>query len=291
MKKRFAIVTVCKSRLHHLKQSLPNMISQGADEVIVVDYDCPQGTAEWVEAHHQGVKVVRATDPLGFCLSRARNIGTAAAKAKWICIVDADGLLRPGWLAWLDANLSDESYSFIGDQSRQPESAGVLVARRSDILLAGGYDEAIRGWGPDDLDLRSRLRALGLRWVGFPNELIGVISNGDEIRDRGAALSHRNMKFRAKLYLRAKDGVSAQYGHLDLCCRTALMAQITDWVSANATADEAALYLFRFARYCPACAARLATNYQLVLSRSSGMLGAPRRTVVKRPFNPHHQFR
>jgi glycosyltransferase involved in cell wall biosynthesis len=82
MRKRFAIVTTCKSRLDHLKQSLPNMISQGAHEVIVVDYDCPEGTAAWVEKHHPGVRVVRATDPIGFCLSRARNLGIAAAQAE-----------------------------------------------------------------------------------------------------------------------------------------------------------------------------------------------------------------
>ena len=33
----FSIITTCKGRLDHLKQSLPTMIDQGAKEVIVVD--------------------------------------------------------------------------------------------------------------------------------------------------------------------------------------------------------------------------------------------------------------
>lgn len=266
------------------------MIAQGAHEVIVVDYDCPEGTGDWVEAHHPGVKVVRAVDRIGFCLSRARNIGIAASEAEWICVLDADSLPTEGWLAWLDEEIGKGDYAIIASKSKQPQSSGVVVFRRSDFELTGGYDEAIRGWGGEDLDFSSRLRALGLRPVVFPNELLGVIPHGHDIRDMAGQLQFLQGKLCARLYLRAKDGVGQDYGHMDLCCRSVLYTEIIDWVRQRAPKDEASLYPFRFARYCSSCALRLGTNYQLVLTVSRRLFIGPRRPVVKQPLRPYHRY-
>lgn len=291
MKKRFSIVTCCRSRLQHLKQSLPTMIAQGAHEVIVVDYGCPEGTAEWVEAHYPSVKVVWATDSLGYNASRAKNLGIAAAESEWICAIDADGLPLPGWLSWLDYNIAGGNYAVIANVSKQPESCGVVVFRRSDFELAGGYDEAIRGWGGDDVDLFSRFRALGLKRVGFPNELLGVISHGHEIRDMAGGLQFLQGKLCARLYLRAKEGVSIDHGHMDVCCRSALLTQIVDWVREISPEDEASLFPFRFTRFCKDCAMRHGTNYQLVMTVQRRMLIGPRRPVVKQTFRPYHHYK
>jgi hypothetical protein len=48
-----SLITTCKGRLAHLKETLPAFLAQGAGcEVIVVDYDCPEGAATWVNANH-----------------------------------------------------------------------------------------------------------------------------------------------------------------------------------------------------------------------------------------------
>jgi hypothetical protein len=44
MTPKFSIVTTWKGRLRDLQQSLPTFVSQAAAEVVVVDYDCPEGT-------------------------------------------------------------------------------------------------------------------------------------------------------------------------------------------------------------------------------------------------------
>ena len=48
-----AIVT-CKGRLEHLKQTLPLLMAMPDSEVIVVDYDCPDRSGDWVRAEHPG---------------------------------------------------------------------------------------------------------------------------------------------------------------------------------------------------------------------------------------------
>ena len=85
-----ALITTCKGRLHHLRETLPLMASQGADEIVVVDYGCPDGAGDWVEREFPGVRVVRVDDDPGFCLPRARNAGARASSARWLAFVDAD---------------------------------------------------------------------------------------------------------------------------------------------------------------------------------------------------------
>ena len=94
---RLSIVTCCKGRLRHLKQALPTLVAQAESEVIVVDYDCPDKTREWVAAQFPGVHVVTVTDAPHFNLSRARNIGAAHARAPWLVICDADDVLAPSF--------------------------------------------------------------------------------------------------------------------------------------------------------------------------------------------------
>lgn len=75
-----SIITTCKGRLEHLRQTLPKMLAQQYSsrfEVIVVDYDCPDETYRWcVELKDRrliGARVL--TDAENFNLSRANKRG------------------------------------------------------------------------------------------------------------------------------------------------------------------------------------------------------------------------
>ena len=72
-----SFVTTCKGRLSALKQSLPRMVAQPHAEVIVVDYDCPEGTGAWVAAEHPAARVVQVRDAPVFNIARARNLDLA----------------------------------------------------------------------------------------------------------------------------------------------------------------------------------------------------------------------
>lgn len=45
-------VTTCRGRLHHLQQTIPRIVAEQPDEIIVVDHDCPQGTGDWLEKNY-----------------------------------------------------------------------------------------------------------------------------------------------------------------------------------------------------------------------------------------------
>lgn len=102
-----AFVTTCKGRLHHIKQTLPLIIAQHPDEIVVVDYGCPDRVGDWVKAHFPDVKVVRVEGDTGFCLAKARNVGAMNTRATWLCFIDADVEIAPRWIEWLRQNLED----------------------------------------------------------------------------------------------------------------------------------------------------------------------------------------
>ena len=83
-------ITVCKNRLNDLKRTLPRLVSCGFDEIVLVDYDCPQKCGDWVAAHYPEVKVVRHQGDEGFSAARAKNLGARRVTSDWILFIDAD---------------------------------------------------------------------------------------------------------------------------------------------------------------------------------------------------------
>ena len=113
----FSLVTTCKGRLAYLKDSLPTWarLRHSDFEIVVVDYDCPDGTADWVRRHRpqllkrsgaDAIQVVKVPDRPRFNLNDARNHGIAAARGKWVITIDSDvHVVDRSLLEWLDDEL------------------------------------------------------------------------------------------------------------------------------------------------------------------------------------------
>lgn len=200
---RLTFVTTCRGRLPHLQESLPTFVAQPDVEVVVVDYGCPARSGDWVEQAHPQVKVVRAGERPRFELSRARNLGAAAATAPWLCFVDADVRLAPVFMARVGPLL--EPGAFYQAKPRTIETWGTSISARADFERVGGYDEVLQGWGKDDDDYYARLVLAGVRHAAFPGELLLPISHDDaqrvesyELEDRWLSESINHVYCRAK---------------------------------------------------------------------------------------------
>lgn len=196
-------VTTCRGRLAHLRRSLPTFVAQPDAEVVVVDYDCPERSGEWVEQGFPQVKVVRASERPRFELSRARNLGAAAATAPWLCFIDADVCIASDFTARLRSILAPGC--FYQAKPRTIETWGTSISARADFERVGGYDEVLQGWGKDDDDYYARLVLAGVRHSTFPGELLQPISHDDaqrvesyELKDRWLSESINHVYCRAK---------------------------------------------------------------------------------------------
>lgn len=220
------LITTCRGRLAHLKETLPTFASQADAEVVVVDYSCPDGTGDWVEGAFPGVRVVREPDRPRFELARARNLGAAAATSPWLCFIDADMRVAPDFSARLRSVLTPGHY--YQARPRTIETWGTAICARADFERAGGYDEVLQGWGKEDDDFYARLVLSGVTYATFPGELVKGMSHDD-----GARVAHYDVKDRwvnesvNHVYCRAKlDLMLLRREPVPLEVRTRLYAQV-----------------------------------------------------------------
>ena len=169
MARTFSIITTCKGRLEHLKATLPSMVAQGANEVIVVDFSCPEKTGEWVAANFPSVRVVSVTGREHFSNWTARNAGASVATSDVLLFVDADTFLAEGAIEWLSSHLPEQRFGFFKRDASQsfnkggPRLAanqlrGFHVIPAAAFRRVGGYDEVLAGYAAGaDTDLEERL--------------------------------------------------------------------------------------------------------------------------------------
>jgi glycosyltransferase involved in cell wall biosynthesis len=160
---RLSIITCCKGRLEYLKRSLPTFAAQSESEVVVVDYDCPEGTGQWVAAHYPRARLVAVADAPRFNVSHARNLGAQQARAPWLVFCDADDVLSPSFATDLLRKAKPGTYQRTLRGSR-PEAIP-LACEAATFKAVGGYDDALQGWGLEDFEIISRLRQSGAREV------------------------------------------------------------------------------------------------------------------------------
>ncbi len=195
VQRSFSIITTCKGRLDHLKQSLPRMLALGAAEVIVVDYSCPDGTAAFVREHFPAAKLISVEGEDYFSNWKARNIGAAAAAGDLLVFCDADTILAPNALEWLSANLPTQSFGFLKrDATSHFNRAGLRLSanqlRGFHVIPAkafralGGYDDVLQGYAAGaDTDLEILLTFARLK--GYPIDpaiVEAVVEHGNQER-------------------------------------------------------------------------------------------------------------
>lgn len=179
---KVSAIVVCKDRLDQLKRSLPLLMAQPFHEVVVVDYDCPAGTADWVAGAYPAAKVARVHGPPAFSAAIARNRGAAATTAPWLFFVDVDVLTQPTFLAAAFERLRPGVF-LVGDPL-PPELWGTVFMQRRDFDAVGGYDEVFQGWGVEDADMNQRLELAGVKRGSYDGRLVECIQHDDELRTR-----------------------------------------------------------------------------------------------------------
>jgi glycosyltransferase involved in cell wall biosynthesis len=215
---KFSIITACKNRLSHLKESLPAMLVQPDSEVIVVDFSCGEGTAEYVRTYHPQARVVEVPGKDYFSNWEARNAGAAAAAGEWLVFVDADVILNKDCISWLDENMKPGIYAKFkpGKQLERHKSntsaislnnlQGFLVIRRPAFDRVGGYDDLLRGWGAGgDVDIQNALAFARIKKTFLPEHIVDrIIEHGDDLRFAHTGGSFRRSFIQNLLYRELK---------------------------------------------------------------------------------------
>ncbi len=228
---RLTAITTCKGRLEHLKQTLPALMASPELEVVVVDYDCPDGAGAWVRATWPDARVVAVADRPIFNRSEAKNLGAAAATGDWLFFVDADVRISEAFAHDVRARL--QPGVFLLADPRPGDLWGALIVARDDFAACEGYDEAMAGYGSEDVDLISRLMIAGVQEASFPSRNFGVIPHDAALRTRFHDLADVALSASINgFYRTAKNDLLRQGVTIDLEGRRKLYAEVVNGFAA-----------------------------------------------------------
>ncbi|RST87421.1 glycosyltransferase [Aquibium carbonis] len=197
-----SFVTTCKGRLEHLKQTLPQLAAFDGCEVVVVDFDCPDGTRHHVRANFPAVEVVEIDERPLFNASQARNAGAARARGAKLVFVDADIVLAPEFVDMV-AQIPAGRYAEFDFRN---DVRGTCVIDRTAFDEVAGYDEVMQGYCGEDVDLYHRLHLMGYQRHVLPQAGIARViehSNDERVANYGVG---RKLSFaKGKLYREIKS--------------------------------------------------------------------------------------
>lgn len=177
------IVTTCKGRLAHLKQSLPLMLDLTTATIVVVDAACPEGTGDWATSLGNPRVLVERIPMPTWSAPVARNHGAKRATiegATHLVFLDADSLVQEGFWGFVEPKLDQDSCLFVSPSA--PDLMGALAVSTYRFFQVGGYDPRFWEYGHEDVDLRIRLYLQTGRFRSVPPELLRAIPHGDDLR-------------------------------------------------------------------------------------------------------------
>lgn len=235
-KKTIKFITTCKGRLHHIKETLPLLAEQAEKEIIVVDYSCPQKSGEWVEKNYPQAHIVRVNND-GFNVSDARNQGAHNVTSDFICFIDADVKVYPGFFEWLQDNLNPFCFYTIATSNGPNELFGTTIVPIHAYKLIQGYDVLFSGWGGEDDDLYYRLKTSGFSQLKMPAHFFDSIKHDDAQRTQFYEIKDKTRHFYInRFYSSAKKQVMAFYrteGELPVEIRKKLFGVVSEAFNKN----------------------------------------------------------
>jgi len=189
-----SIITTCKGRWHHLRESLPHMLGQdyAEFEVIVVDYDCPDETYDVLAAtDHSRLRAVNVASPIApWSLPHARNVGASFANGQVLAFVDCDNMPALNYLTAGVRAMQESHASLCVPVHAGGRFAGACLVAVDAFHAVRGYDEALTDYGWDDVDFYLRLESQGRPSFRMsprctiPGNLLSLIHHDDGDRMR-----------------------------------------------------------------------------------------------------------
>lgn len=183
-----SIIIPCKNRLNHLASTfLITRRLKGEFEIIIVDYNCPMGTAAYFDKTFPSqAKIVKAeVGEREWNLSHARNLGYKASMGDALLFIDADTMLNANFLT---LHSLKEGEFLTGTWLH---ASGCCMIWKKDFEAVKGYNEIVEGWGTEDYDLYRRLIGIGLRQNHFNQKSYKNKPHHDKIRNQ--YYDHKNI--------------------------------------------------------------------------------------------------
>lgn len=199
---RIALVTTCKGRAQHIKQTLAQNLADNAAYpnvvFVLLDYGSQDDLKSYVaHAHRADIvdgRLVYYSFPQAdvFRMAHAKNMAHRLGMlegGELIVNLDADNLTGPNFAIWLAVQYKKHGAGTFWWGKMIPGVlprgiSGRIVVPRAAFVNAGGYDERFETWSHDDKDFNGRLRALGYVAREIEPRFLRGVRHNDKMRFR-----------------------------------------------------------------------------------------------------------
>jgi hypothetical protein len=200
------LISVCvpiHNRTYDLKRTLPHLImaanSSPPIEIVILDYNSPDDLQDYVcDIIYSGrlssdntITYRKYTGRDHYHMAHARNLSVMAASGETIVISSADIYPIMGFFRVIRTAIASNRYNFYYVRNYR----GVIACKRSDFIMAGGYDERFEFYSPEDQDLHLRFLRRGMKGGAIADDMIRVIKtpDDDKIKNYRLQISKREM--------------------------------------------------------------------------------------------------
>ncbi len=193
---KISFVTTCKGRAFNLKETYIENILIALDEYknvefVLVNYDSPDDMDEWVNTNLSDflesgvVKYLKVHGKQFYVHPHATNIGYRYATGDVIVTLEADNSFQKGFVLEINALFSTQNdIGFAWFPIFIKGATSRIAIRKECFDLVNGYNESLKGWGFDDMDLRKRLCLLRQYKLGFLDLKHGLVKEHSDFYRR-----------------------------------------------------------------------------------------------------------
>jgi hypothetical protein len=153
-------------------------------EILVIDYNSTDGLDRYM---HKLMESTRLEGDSFFSYhlytgrdtyhaAHANNLAMLVGQGEYVVLVPADVYLKYGYISALREQIAQGAVWCNTAKKRR----STIAIRKNEFLAAGGYDERMEMYGPDDLDLIERLERRGCKHGRIADDLIDDIYTSPE---------------------------------------------------------------------------------------------------------------
>ena len=200
-----SLINAVKNRNKSLQESLSTWVLQEKiDEIIIVDWFSDESLVPLID-HYQNGKILLVTvkNQGKWILSHAFNLAARFASFDKILKMDADVKIQDGLFEnhkiepgnfftgnWANARVDNERHLH-----------GTVFLFRDDFFSVNGYNEFIKSYGWDDIELYSRLEDIGLKRIDFLPGTFHHIEHGNRSNNQEGFSFLKNLSEQEWIYL------------------------------------------------------------------------------------------
>ncbi len=188
---RISFCTTCMNRLHHLQstflKNIQDNIRYNNIEFVLLNYGSKDNLDDWVYKRLKSlitegtVVYLKTEEPKYWNAAHAKNIAAIYSSGDVICNIDADSFAGSDFAMYVSMYFKRPGQFFLSGRipAIPSDCMGRNCIRRKHYFDVRGYDERILGYGYEDQDIYSRLRASGIKEIEIDRVYLTTINHSN----------------------------------------------------------------------------------------------------------------